>query len=293
MAFERWGSLSVADHIDAAALAANVLLYDRVVLPLMAEQPDRDERAYWEERGWDPKLQRKRLDDLQELAVGRPWNWQRRNEFKSRLAELKVESRDAQKIGQRITREILAQEQVREKFPGVEHVTVIAAYNSIDLARKDFRIEDPEGALAAQAVLLARKLAVPNLPKPEETLILARDLSRDTTFRTKRANLFDWQQVVAQEKVPPEAVVARLSTMTDEYNDAVLQATKQVYWKFAFTVFGIGLGFAGGVTIGVAASAALSLLQFATFDRKPAVDSNSPVAMFHDIEQRIGLKLKA
>jgi hypothetical protein len=293
MAFERWGSLSVADHIDAAALAANVLLYDRVVLPLMAEQPDRDERAYWEERGWDPKLQRKRLDDLQELAVGRPWNWQRRNEFKSRLAELKVESRDAQKIGQRITREILAQEQVREKFPGVEHVTVIAAYNSIDLARKDFRIEDSEGALAAQAVLLARKLAVPNLPKPEETLILARDLSRDTTFRTKRANLFDWQQVVAQEKVPPEAVVARLSTMNDEYNDTVLQATKQVYWKFAFTVFGIGLGFAGGVTIGVAASAALSLLQFATFDRKPAVDSNSPVAMFHDIEQRIGLKLKA
>jgi hypothetical protein len=293
MAFERWGSLSVADHIDAAALAANVLLYDRVVLPLMAEQPDRDERAYWENKGWDPKLQRKRLDDLQELAVGRPWNWQRRNEFKNRIAELKLEGEDAQEIGQDLTRRILAQEQVREKFPGVEHVTVIAAYNSIDLARKDFQIEDPAGALAAQAVLLARKLAVPNLAKPEETLLLARDLSRDPAFRKKRANLFDWQQGVALQKIPPEAVVARLSAMADEYNDAVLQATKQVYWKFAFTVFGLGLGFAGGVTIGAAASAALSLLQFATFDRKPAVDSNSPVAMFHDIEQRIGLKLKA
>jgi hypothetical protein len=292
MSFERWGSLSVADHIDAAALAANVLLYDRVVLPLMAEQPDRDERAYWEGKGWDPKLQRKRLDDLEELAVGRPWDWQRRNEFKSRLAELKLEAQDAQDIGQELTRQILAKEQVREKFPGVEHVTVIAAYNSIDLARKDFHIEDTADALAAQAVLLARKLAVPDLPKPEETLLLARDLSRDAAFRKKRANLFDWQQVIALQKIPPEAVVARLSAMTDEYNDAVLQATKQVYWKFAFTVFGIGAGLAGGVTVGAAAAAALSLLQFATFDRKPAVDGNSPVAMFHDIERRVGLKLK-
>jgi hypothetical protein len=51
MAFERWESLSVADHVDAAALAASVLLYHRVVLPPMAEQPDRDERAYWEVKG--------------------------------------------------------------------------------------------------------------------------------------------------------------------------------------------------------------------------------------------------
>jgi hypothetical protein len=293
MAFERWGSLSVADHIDAAALAANVLLYDRVVLPLMAEQPDRDERAYWEDRGWNPDLQRKRLDDLEELAVGRPWDWQRRSEFRNRLAELNLEARDAQEIGQDLTRRILAQEQVREKFPGVEHVTVIAAYNSLDLARRDFQIEDTADALAAEAVLLARKLAVPKLPNPEESLLLARDLSRDPAFRKKRANLFEWQQVVARQKIPPEAVVARLSAMTDEYNDAVLQATKQVYWKFAFTVFGIGLGLAGGVTTGAAAAAALSLLQFATFDRKPAVDGNSPVAMFHDIERRVGLRLKA
>lgn len=293
MAFERWGSLSVADHIDAAALAANVLLYDRVVLPLMAEQPDRDERAYWEAKGWDPDLQRKRLDQLEELGVGRPWDWRRRNEFRSRLAELDLEAQDAQEIGQDLTRRILAQEQVRERLPGVEHVTVIAAYNSLDLARKDFQIEDASESFAAQAVLLARKLAVPSLPNPEETLRLARDLSRDPAFRKKRANLFDWQQGVALQKIPPEAVVARLSALTDEYNDAVLQATKQVYWKFAFTVFGIGAGLAGGVTVGAAAAAALSLLQFATFDRKPAVAGNSPVAMFHDIERRVGLKLKA
>jgi hypothetical protein len=35
MSIERWGSLSVADHTDTAALAVNVLLYDRLVLPVM------------------------------------------------------------------------------------------------------------------------------------------------------------------------------------------------------------------------------------------------------------------
>jgi curved DNA-binding protein CbpA len=135
--------------------------------------------------------------------VGRPWNWQRRNVFKSRIAELKLESEDAQEIGQDLTRRNLAQEQVCEKLPGVEQVTVIAAYNAIDLARKDFQIEQPAGALAAQAVLRAGKLAVPNLPKPGETLRLAGDLSRDPAFRMKRANLFDWQQVVVLQKIPP------------------------------------------------------------------------------------------
>jgi hypothetical protein len=89
MTIERWGSLSVSDHIDTASLAANVLLYDRLVLPVMAGQADRDERAYWKARGWNPDLQRKRLDQLDELAICRPWNAERRATFKTRLAELK------------------------------------------------------------------------------------------------------------------------------------------------------------------------------------------------------------
>jgi hypothetical protein len=47
MLIERWGSLSVLDHIDAASLATNVLVYDRLVFPVMAARPDRDDRAYW------------------------------------------------------------------------------------------------------------------------------------------------------------------------------------------------------------------------------------------------------
>ena len=72
MTFERWGSLSVDDHVDSKALAANVLLYDRLVIPVMTGQPDRDEHAYWISKGWDPELQLSRMDQLGDLGVPRP-----------------------------------------------------------------------------------------------------------------------------------------------------------------------------------------------------------------------------
>jgi hypothetical protein len=74
----------------------------------------------------------------------------------------------------------------------------------------------------------------------------------------------------------------------------VKSAHKKVLWKYAFTVGGIALGFATGGALAAGASAALSLLQFAYFDATPAVeaDNSKPAAMFHDIETKIGAKLR-
>lgn len=294
MTVERWGSLSVNDHIDTAALAANVLLHDRLVLPVMSTQTDRDERAYWLAHGWDPDLQRKRLDQLEELAVCRPWDSSRRANFKNRFAELQAEKFDAGNIDSYgLTRMILAQEQVLHKPAGVQHVDVIASYNSGAALAEDFVLEDAKSHVTAQAILLARRLALPDLKDPEDTLMLARDLSRDAAFRQKRAALFEWQQLAALKGLPPEAAVSRVAEMTDAYNAAVLSATKKVYWKLAFTVFGIGLGFATGGVAAATASAALSLVRFATLDKTPAVDAgqSAPAAMFHDVQTRVGFQL--
>jgi hypothetical protein len=78
MPFERWGSLPVNDHVDTQALVANVLLYRWLVVPVMTEQVDCDERAYWISRGWDPDLQQRRLETLEDLAIRRPWDAARR-----------------------------------------------------------------------------------------------------------------------------------------------------------------------------------------------------------------------
>ncbi len=311
MAVERWGSLSVDDHNDTGALVANVLLYDRLVLPVMTHQPDRDESAYWVSHGWNPDLQAKRLEQLADLAIRRPWNQQRRQAFKTRLAQLAAEQFDADHIDTfGMTRAILAGEQVTEKLPGVHHVQVIAAYNSTAAVQRDFQLADAADApdsLSAQAFLLTRRLVVPDLPNAEDALRVAIELSRDTEFRTKRAALFDWQEAAIARGIPPHAAVAEIADMANAYNAHVAKACKKVRQKFAFTVCGIGLGFAGpavaAVTAGVAAAAtggaiavgaaALAVVRFAMHDSKPVIDAGSsrPAAMFHDVEAHVGIRL--
>jgi len=294
MRTERWGSLSVADHTDTDSLAANVLLYDRLVLPVMTEQVDRNERAYWMDRGWDPSLQTRRLEQLDELAIQRPWDRQRRLNFKSRMAEVLAEQGDAKRMvdAYGTTRQLLAQEQVVKLPKGVEHVDVVAAYSSGRSLRQDFRFAELSPNLSEQALLLRRRLAIPARTDPEDTLRAAIELSRDPGFRKKRADLFEWQAMMAA--LPPQAVVERISDLTQAYNDEVKRAAKTVRKRFAFTVSGIALGFATGSFIGAAALAALSIIQFAALDSSPTVEAGSarPVAMFHDIRERVGLKLR-
>ena len=202
--------------------------------------------------------------------------------------------------GHAFTSEALSesQEQVTEKPPGVNHVDVIAAYNSTAAAQHDLELTAAERNLAAQAVLLTRRLAIPDIPNLEDRLRLAIDLSRDDDFRKRRADLFEWQQRMAAKDVPPEAVVAELCALTDAYNDAVRRAHKNVYWRYAFTVAGIAISLAalpiGAAAIAAGASAGLSILRFAMFDKKPAVEPGDarPAAMFHDIEAKIDLELK-
>jgi hypothetical protein len=277
-------------------LLANVLLYDRLVIPVMTDQPDRDERTYWISKGWDPDLQATRLEDLAELAIRRPWNAARRQAFKNRLEALTAEKNDARIVdSKQLTRQILAQEQVVERLPGVLEPNVIAAYNSAASLKKDFSVADAEDNLSAQAYLLTRRLAVPSLPNPENSLKEAVKLSRDPKFRAKRSDLFDWQENIFHKGYSPQTVVDRIAEMTDAYNKHVEDAFGTVLWRFAFTIFGIGIGFATAGPVGAAATAALSIVQFATLDRKPVIEAGSTraVAMFHDVETRLGLSLRS
>jgi hypothetical protein len=290
--FERWGSLSVDDHTDTAALIAHVLLFDRLIVPVMTEQVDRNERAYWVKKGWDPDLQLERLDVLEDLAIRRPWDAQRRASFQTRIQELTAEQHDAE-AGKHLTRMILAQETPVEKPPDVDGVTVVPAYSSRRALERDFPVEQAADHLTAQAYLLSRRLAVPKASTPT-VLAKAVKLSRDPEFRTKRADLFDWQAQAVATGWSPEEAVARVSDMSERYNAMVQDSVGAVRWKFAFTLFGIGLAFATGGPIGATAAAGLSLVQFAKFDRKPDIQAGStqPAAAFHDVRQQLGIELR-
>jgi hypothetical protein len=288
MLLERWGSLAVDDHRDGIALATNVLLYDRLVIPVMTEQSDRHEEAYWRQHGWEPGLQRRRIDQLGDLAVRRPWDKARRAIFASRHQQLVAERQDSEDIAKHITRRILAEEPVETN----SRAEVIAAYNSLATLRQDYDLKRHGDAAAAQALLLARRLAVPDR-NPEDSLAAAIDLSRAPEFREQRSRLFDWQEAAIERGLTPQEAVAYLTDLTQKYNAMVAKAAGKYRLRLAFTLAGAGLAAATMDAIG-AASAALALVQFATFEGKPVIEEGSlaPVAMFYDIDNTLGFKLR-
>jgi hypothetical protein len=296
MIAERWGSLAVADHTSTRDLVANILLYDRLIVPVMSNQHDRDERAYWLKKEWNPDLQLKRVEQLRGLAVPRPWDRSRREAFTTRFAELqneRLDVADVDALALATTRHILTMEPVTEKLPGVERVDVLAAYNSASAIGNDFVIGEAKDDLQAQAILLTRRLAIPDYEDEEKALACAIELSRDEGFREKRSSLFDWQANAITQKWSPTEAVERIASMTDNYNDAVKNAAGTVRWKLAFLVCGIGLGFATGGVAAAAGAAALSSIQFLMLDRKPALEPGSarPAAMFHDMKEKLGVRL--
>jgi hypothetical protein len=89
MKLEQWGTFSVKDHLKPRAFVAEVLLFDKLVIPRPATANElyadsqavplrEDQRDRWFRHGWNPDRQRELLDILGEfdLAVELPWNSQ-------------------------------------------------------------------------------------------------------------------------------------------------------------------------------------------------------------------------
>ena len=48
---QRWAAFSVRAHRDLASLAADILLYDRIILPVPEDEPDSER---WVRKQWNP-----------------------------------------------------------------------------------------------------------------------------------------------------------------------------------------------------------------------------------------------
>ncbi len=300
MSRERWGTFSVIDHRNTAALVPDVLLYDRLIMPVPYDPSSNfDDRVNWEINGWDPQGLERRLEQLGDRAVRKPWDLMRQQLYRSKVEELAATKQDADNFNDSfmVTRIVLAQEQPQLQ-PGILRPVVVAAYHSEADFRTDFMLraapKDPKDSERAHlGLLLGHRLAIPIAePENEETLLRAIDFSRTSDFLQKRRNLYDWQeQIISQGYAAEEAMIV-MEQLIDEYNHCVTKGFRDVYVKFAFTVATITLGIAGAATLNplVAASAILALVQFTTLDSQPVIQAgkSEPAAMFHDVKKVLG-----
>ncbi|MBS1857951.1 MAG: hypothetical protein JST11_21460 [Acidobacteria bacterium] len=268
---QRWGAFSVIDHIDAGALAADVLLYDKLMLPV---PPDEAEIRRWEKEQWQPGLQKQRLDLLGDLAEPIAWNTERQQVYQREMDRLREAG--VKVNGYHMTGMVLAG----------ESVDVVAAYHSADAFRKDYPEETEADKKAFLAYLLGQKFAVPKGDK-EEALKKAVKVARLPEFQEHRFAMYDWQQKVIVEGTPPEDAVRRMDLLLARYNRCVEKAVKDVYYKFAFTLAGVALSLAAAPANPLAAGGALlAMTRFSAMESRPAISAgpNGPSAMFHDFE---------
>lgn len=86
-----WGMFSVADHLRQRPFVADVLLYDRLVVPV---PNDEEEIERWTKAERDPELQAELLDLLDDVVVRAPWNDQRRQIWAQRYGTAKTVDAD-------------------------------------------------------------------------------------------------------------------------------------------------------------------------------------------------------
>jgi len=293
---QRWGTFSVRDHVAPQPFAAEVLLYDRLIIPVSA---DANERTHWAKDQRDPD----RLDQLLDIlradgeeqkrhAITVPWSEQTRQLFRQRVEIANIVHGEA---NLNLTRQLLAQD-LRPPAPeGVTPVAVMAAYRSVQEAEKEWVGDDSAGARTILTAALATQFLVPQAMGRSDLELLREvvDLADDSNFQRKRARLYEWQdEVLRAGKSIPEAV-DEMAQYVSEYNAVILAALRHATPSFAFTLAPVGASAASGLLgVPAALAAAAQPVEFAIYDRRPKLQFGAceAGAVFYTIQQRLGWK---
>jgi hypothetical protein len=322
---ELWGTFSVADHLSERAFVAEVLIYDRVVVPTPC---DDEARHRWQEQGRDPLRQDRLLRILgdgqqpEDLAVRIPWTPLHRDRYlalasaaadqraatRQQLAadvefdaDIVRMARESQQDPWHMTRLTLVDAADHQRdaeyarhLPGV-WVEAVPAYTSYAdaVAETGIHVATP-GEATAPAAIFGWPLIVPDTDESGERLLdKAVDLARDAEFRAARSDFHEWRRVAVRDGVDPDTANTDLRLKLERYAEAMRRAKWRSRTLNAFAIAGIATGLASAFIfppVGVA-GAFIGLGSFGADkllpDRGPA-QRDRPAAFLYDIQRRFG-----
>jgi hypothetical protein len=301
---ELWGTFSVRDHMDRRAFVAEVILYDRLVIPCPPAAEPGEWKRWEEQEHWNPKRQAKFLEVLRgnDLVVEVPWDKPRRRLFQKKYTA--AQAVDHETDGFALTAHDLLPYEELEKLRSMPvKPKTVAAYGSRAKLQREVpvrsvdegELEDPEVRKQELAIVLGYKFLVPDATgiasDKEDLKILKRavKVAARPKFRERRAAFNDWlDRAVAARYTDAEAFV-EMKELLDAYNSEVKAAKIPTRVDQAFLVTGTGLAIAGHffppLWLG---SVALAPARYVTMKVLPDQPfQNAPPAMFH--EARRGL----
>jgi len=253
---EIWGTFSVRDHLVERAFIADVLLYDRLVIPT---QPEGGDPKKWPAE-WDLARQQRLLGVLGELAVPIPWTEARRQHWQTRFDDVRREQRgsartetvagvamdvgNARAAGEddlpyHVTRMVLADSAnapaddrlfrrlraTGKARPGSE-LEAVAAYPSFDAFSGDVPIAEPSAPAKAPmcppTAIFGWNFFVPasaNGGEAEDLKLLEKAirLAKRADYIELRGEFYKWLSDISEGLVPPPEARADMEKRIAEY----------------------------------------------------------------------------
>jgi hypothetical protein len=283
---QSWGVYSVRAHLNLAALAAEVLYYDRLVLP----SPENElEAERFDSQGWDTQRLGEIVGHLGALVHVVPWDEKMRAEWKIHHEWLKGVGRNTEDAAYGATPLTMVPriwDDVRRHQPAgdLPPVTprVVAAYLEAGEALADYAFTVAPGAAAAagggaanrqSAAIVRRKVKIMDGEDAEDCFLRAVRLAREPDYQAARARLFAYEDGLIADEVPAAEVCAALDDAHAKFNAAIDSYDSKTKWHYVSRLVSIGGGRGvsalTGAPVGGAATYAIQkgLAQFPAFDR--------------------------
>lgn len=305
VARETWAIYSVRDHLAPYPFVADVLLYDRVRVPV----PDPGDLRYWTDHCWDPARQQRFVDALGERAKPIRWSGPVRERWNSAY---RVASESAQETGPdafAMTRLELINSLPRS-VTGVETVAAYRDWSHLQAEGQVTRLESPDSSFGIVSAAIAWDFAVPpqlgSAPADhdEELRVLeaAVRMSDGTGYRRNGAAYWRWVRdfaagtVTGQEAI--QDAVEELEELVLEQESFVRQTWADRVVRTGFLIGAVSLGMVAGPLTPVSlAAAALGVGQFTWGElrqsKPPQHDAARVAAMFCQIDRQIRAQLFA
>jgi len=315
MSREVWATYSVKDHFDRRALAADVMLYDRLVFPVpqtpdlqhapVAWSRNPDEWKRWEKEKWDPEAQESLLKLIEPVVRKVPWDAPHQKEWRK---EVTNEAGKYVRSGFEATKTILTHD-LPAYVTGINAMG--PAYRSVGQLEKELGVSAagtqkklPPSALGA---VLGWEILVPDDPKLSDNKLLADAVAfvtDDKDFRNHRTAFWDWQQKYLKDGVTDRESIEKAVRDMRDLLEAQKSAAKKMPIKqttrYAFRIGGPGLAFAGlffgpaGAVVFGAAGVVLTCAEIAAekwFLKEPqSPNEPNPAAFVTDLHRHFGIK---
>jgi hypothetical protein len=308
---ERWGTFSVRDHLTDAPFVTDVLLYDRLIIPV----PDPadtsiEQQMYW--RSWEPEKQQTCLDirkiktpDKDGLTMTVPWTKSKRGRFTNRISVAKAVATQQRTPDQdyymdpyMATRELIRSEFLPALPAGVSKAWTVVVFGSTKGFEEEVASADPRRERRLAMMISHRFLTPVGSDPKHELLKRAVDLTTTGDYRQKRARFYEWQENIIEENISDEKAIEEMERLLGDYNKAIKKAFTNVGEKYLFTAVPVSLGIISALVAGTTPALLIGgigglvqLARFWRFDRKPKIEAGDAdaAAMIHDARNKLPL----